>query len=822
MMPWILVLAATQQPPAQEVRQATGIDAGLAVHLGTTDGELEATLAGDRMLVHGLALDATATTKARATLRGRGLYGLASVARRESLESLPYGDNLANLVVADLDALAPKGLSEGEVRRILAPGGAAYVRSKGAWEVLRKPRPPEIDDWTHPEYGPEGNAVSHDTRVGPATALKWIDGYRWASYSHNESNGFRSELGILVHEFRFEKNGSLLMARDAFNGLVRWQRPRGSGEHGLGMVVKGGLFFTHLTPERGKASPLAVLDVRSGRTLRTIEGAVPIAEGRSGREGFKRVRELVLGDTLFQIAGKTVRAFDPGSGTLKWTYEDERNLLFPVGSPEENRIFAVAEAEGGRSAWSRWPGADAEAIVCVDASSGKRLWRNTDVRGEGIGVLVYGEKHLLLLQTSGIGAFELVKGKGFVAAVRAGDGGLAWRRDYRQDYPKGSFPGFLFQAIIRDGKAYLLNQNRACIYDLKTGSPEPAFDPRTVNNRCVRPRATTEYLLLGFGIYAARDGRFTFQNVGRSDCATGLFPANGMTYTTPNDCHCYAQVRGFAGFASEPFPAPVPDERRLEAGEGSPAPAGGIVAEPAAVPTTTVKNDLRKLPPREVRTRRATSSPVRDSWVNNDALPFPASPAAAAGARDYVAVVNEHRLEAREGSRVAWSFTAEARISAAPLVHEGRVYAASHDGYVYCLKEGDGALEWKFLAAPAHRWMVAYGQLESAGPVLGAVLHNGDLCFSAGRHPELDGGITVYRVDPLSGRLRTKRVLARAVEWAPPDSKLFQGMQNVVINDALRVVDGKLTLFGHDVDALRSPVRTYKKEYPIEPDGDRR
>jgi putative pyrroloquinoline-quinone binding quinoprotein len=342
-----------------------------------------------------------------------------------------------------------------------------------------------------------------------------------------------------------------------------------------------------------------------------------------------------------------------------------------------------------------------------------------------------------------------------------------------------------------------------------------------VNNRCVRPRATDAFLLFGFGIFVGNDGKFAFQNVGRSDCSTGLFPANGMTYTTPNDCHCFAQLRGFAGFSSDPPPAPVPDERRLEKGDGRPAATGGAIDKGPAIETTSVQNGLRKLPPRDIRVRVVTESPIRDSWRNNDTLPFPLGTSAAAAGREYVAVVSEHRLEAREAGKVLWSFTAEARISATPLLHEDRVFVASNDGYVYCLKAADGALQWKFLAALGHRWMVAYGQLESAWPVPGVVLHNGDLCVSAGRHPELDGGILVFRLDPGTGQIRSKKSVSRVLEWAPIDSKALQGHQNVVINDALRVVDGKLLLFGHEVDTLESPSRVYKKETPLEPYGSR-
>ena len=802
----LLLLLACQDPA--EVRRATGFEAGLVVHLGTTDGALEAAFADGRSLVHGIALEDPAPARRR--LRTLGVYGLASVMRRPSIRELPYADDLVNLLIADLDRLG--GPAEEELLRVLAPGGSAYVRRGGRWETLRKRRPPEIDDWTHAEYGPQGNAVSGDRRAGPVTTLRWIDGYRWVSYAHNESTGFRSENGILVHEFRFEREGQLV-GRDAFNGLVRWRIPRESAEHGLPMVLAEGTLWTHLGSAKGVPLPLVGLDLRTGERRGVVEEAEPIVPG--GREAFKRVRELAFGGRLYQAAGKRLRAFDLKTRRLLWTYEDGRNLLFPVGDPAEGKIFMVAEREGGRSAWTRWPGAEAEAIVAVDAATGRALWRREEVGGEGIGVLACGEGRLLAVQTSGIGAFEPVKGKGFVAVLRAADGTLLWRRDYRQDHPKGSFPGFLFQGMIRDGRVYLLNQNRALPYDLETGRPEPPIDPPTVNNRCVRPRATVRYLLLGFGLFVDREGRFTFQNVARSDCATGVVPANGMIYTTPNDCHCFAQLRGFAGYAPAPPPREVPDEERLEREGGRPEPGGAVPAW-APVETVTVKNDLRKLPPRPLRKRRTTDSPIRDAWHNNDALPYPEGPEAVEGPRRYVPVVHEHRLEAREGDRVVWSFTADARVSGAPVVKGGRVYFGSHDGSVYCLNASDGALQWRFLAAPGHRWIAAYGQLESSWPVPAVVAHQGDLWLAAGRHPELDGGIVVYRLDPESGRIRSKKTLHRGIEWASPGSAAFRGLQNVVLNEGLRVVDGSVRLFGHDLETLSSPTRTYKGEIPIE------
>ncbi|MCX5672024.1 MAG: hypothetical protein NTU94_11965, partial [Planctomycetota bacterium] len=55
-----------EAPPADAILDATAIRAGLAVHLGATDGVLEIGLtSGGRMLVHGLALDDASLATAR-------------------------------------------------------------------------------------------------------------------------------------------------------------------------------------------------------------------------------------------------------------------------------------------------------------------------------------------------------------------------------------------------------------------------------------------------------------------------------------------------------------------------------------------------------------------------------------------------------------------------------------------------------------------------------------------------------------------------------------------------------------------------------------
>jgi hypothetical protein len=243
----------------------------------------------------------------------------------------------------------------------------------------------------------------------------------------------------------------------------------------------------------------------------------------------------------------------------------------------------------------------------------------------------------------------------------------------------------------------------------------------------------------------------------------------------------------------------LPDAARLQTGPW-PAGPGGPVAPASDVARVTAED--RALD-RDVTWRAVVISdrPLRDSWINNEDAPYPLTESVSAGDLELVAVVSEHRLEARRDGRVVWSLTAGARISRPPLVHDGRVYVASHDGWVYCCDPGSGRLLWRALVAPNVRRIVAYGQIESAWPVRNVVLHDGLVCAAAGRHPELDGGIHLAGLDPETGRARWRKTVAfdSAHEWFSPDDRKREPHLNWITNGGLVVDGGRLLLDGHDV-----------------------
>ena len=127
---------------AADIIKATGVKGGFVVHLGCGDGELTTALRVNKgYLVHGLGTD---VTKARAAIRKAGLYGPVS-ADRLAGSKLPYIDGSVNLLITeDL-----QGVPMTEVMRVLTPKGVAYVKQGDDWKKTVKPRPDNIDDWTH-------------------------------------------------------------------------------------------------------------------------------------------------------------------------------------------------------------------------------------------------------------------------------------------------------------------------------------------------------------------------------------------------------------------------------------------------------------------------------------------------------------------------------------------------------------------------------------------------------------------------------------------------------------------------------------------------
>ena len=107
-------------------------------------------------------------------------------------------------------------------------------------------------------------------------------------------------------------------------------------------------------------------------------------------------------------------------------------------------------------------------------------------------------------------------------------------------------------------------------------------------------------------------------------------------------------------------------------------------------------------------------------------------------------------LDAATGTE-RWSFTTGGPVRLAPALSDGRVYAGSDDGCVYCLNAADGSPIWKYSPAPDARWIPGNGRIVSACPIrTGVAVKDGLVYFGAGLFPE--EGVYLCALDAATGR----------------------------------------------------------------------
>ena len=126
-----------------------------------------------------------------------------------------------------------------------------------------------------------------------------------------------------------------------------------------------------------------------------------------------------------------------------------------------------------------------------------------------------------------------------------------------------------------------------------------------------------------------------------------------------------------------------------------------------------------------------------------------------ADGRLFVAQPDSHTvicLDAQNG-KALWRFTAGGRVDSPPTIAKGVAVFGSQDGYVYALRATDGALVWRFRAALDDQRLIAHDQLESVWPVHGSTLvENGAVYVAAGRNSYFDDGISLYKLDLITGK----------------------------------------------------------------------
>jgi len=786
---------------ARRILADTGVRGGLIVHVGCGDGRLTAALgANEHYLVQGLDTDAANVEQARRHVESLGLYGKVSVIRFEG-ERLPYADNMVNLLVAEVSI----GVSMDEVTRVLVPQGVAYVKTGRKWTKTVKPRPTEIDEWTHWLHAADGNAVAADTVAGPPRQLQWMAKPYWSRHHHTVPSvtGFVSAGGrvfYIVNEAPGGMDGSVpdkwaLVARDAFNGLLLWRKP--IPEWGWKtwsddwlcrftipthiakrLVAVGDRVYVTL----GLNDPLRELDAATGKVLRTFEGS-------------QRTDEILLNDGQlilalnkdFQRPGvgsnpkrgqpgeppvrKSVALLDVESGKTLWKKGDYVGLRSKTGSMQ--RITHLSMCVGDGQVFF----VDRDRIVSLSLGDGRELWQaprpetpehrmRYDIRLSDMCSLVYQNGVVYFAQLNPAKRVGWREVRGRLHALSAATGKELWNRQcasWGWGHPA--------DVLVIDGLVWVHDFENPAILGLDPTSGEVR---RTVSNfeafdnghhhRCYRNKATTRFMMTSYrGLeFIHFNGEATDLNHWvRGTCRLGAFPCNGLVYATPHPCSCYisSKLNGFLALASEgASPSPGSDSHKLQRG-----PAYQHETHPSA--SSPERSDDWPMYRHDRRRSGATaatiSSNLKKAW-EADLGGMPTS-CVIVGDTVLAAVRDSHRVvafSAAEGKQ-RWAFTAGGRIDTPPTVDRGRAYFGCADGRLYCLRMCDGQLVWKFRGAPRERLVGALGGIESAWPIHGSPLvENGIVYFTAGRSSFLDGGILAFALDASTGKIISRRKIA--------------------------------------------------------------
>lgn len=792
---------------ASDLLDATGVKGGLVVHIDCGDGRLTVALhANDRYLVHGLDTDADDVEKARSHIRSLGLYGAVSV-RQWNGESLPYADNMVNLIVCE-DAAA---VSNDEMMRVLRPLGVAYVKSDGKWSKTIKPWPAEIDEWTHWLHSADGNAVARDQVVGPPRRIQWAAAPLWARHhdtvpSMSAMVSAKGRLFYISDEAPPGLDGNypdkwFLAARDAFNGVLLWKRPIHEwGWSQWSTEWKGRFNMPPQLPKRIVAAgdrlyatlnfnaPLTALDAATGDILHVYEGTkwtdeilhedglLILSLNEEARKPSKDNRTPVA---------KSVCVIDAESGRQLWKKGGYAGLHAKYDSSEPfGRLELIA---GGGQVFL----VDQDAIVSLNLKSGEEKWRVPrpqfeeqrrmyNIRMSDQCVLVYSDGVVLFAQPEMDRMRSWHTLPGTLYAYEARDGRPLWKHRYGGWAHNWQPDVFVIGGLVwvhehievemkrhePDNKADI---DYAVIgLDLKTGRLKRRFSTAKTNNidhhhRCYRGKATERFLLpsrRGVEFLDLNTQENLLHHWARGGCLHGFVPCNGLLYLNPHPCECYIEAKLNGYYALAPA-GKTPDKEQDPSSKFERGPAFGRIENLKS----QIKNPndwptFRHDSLRSGSTTAQISSDLKLAW--RMPLGRRITPPVAARGKVFVASIDEHTVTALDAAngKTVWSFVADGRVDTPPTIHKGLVLFGSTDGWAYCLQETDGQLVWRRRVAPHERLIGAYGQIESGWPVHGSILvKDGVAYLSAGRSSYLDGGIILCAVDAATGVVIDTRTL---------------------------------------------------------------
>ena len=773
---------------------------------------------GEGRVIHYLLGDQAAVDKAKKTLRGQDSVRVDLFCAPQ----LPYAENIVRHLVCDI----PGAVSREEALRVLRPLGTARLKTAQGWTEITKKWPDDIDEWTHWLHGPSSNPVAADRRVGPPRRLLWCATPR-RSRSHEKSPSLTGMVSARGRLFYINDEGPIslggqvpdkwrLVGRDAFSGALLWKKPvtdwgweAWSPNQPMNLrwgnprfihrrlVAVGDRVYVTL----GYSAPVSVLDAETGKVIRTLAGTENTSEILF-HNGLLVLSIATQAKTHVKSAPPlAVLVVDPDTGKIQWRSEPMPSLadLSERGKSnvlKQGRLMIAADKD-------RVVAATTDEIVGYALDSGKEVWRVARPalpakKSKDPEKKEQAPRELPSVGTHNIGMLVLDRGRVYfgqpqkagkvsnlitmtLLCLNAGTGKELWRGNYQDWTYTTSFNVYAVKdkLVVHDKGPVMV------LLDAATGQVVNRHDISAVNShhhhRCYRNKATEKYVLMGKEGVEYLDietGEVVVNRWVRGTCLYGIMPANGLLYTTPAACACN-QMNRLDGFAAL---APTTSGRADRANNPLiKGPAYGSVGKALSVSAwPQYRRDA-------MRSGHVDFSPATgDRWKVQ--LPGKLTAPVSDGTALYLGCDDQVVALSCADGHTLWR--APGRIDSPPTLYKGLLLFGTRDGWVHCLRAGDGRLAWQFRAAPAERFILDDNRLESVWPLHGSLmLFKGRIYATAGRSSFLDGGLRIYALKPETGAVL---VASTFFTEQTKQSDYYEG----VTNDLL-VSDGESLFLKH-------------------------
>jgi len=604
----------------------------------------------------------------------------------------------------------------------------------------------------------------------------------------------------------------------------------------------------------GFNSPITAMDAATGKTAMTYQGTdyadefvlrdgvlyVAVNDGPQRPWPGEGVRPEPAGQRP-EPSEKRVWAIDAATGSLLWKSGSFSGSAAKIDRMASMRHLNLTVAPGGVFL------IDEKHVVALDRQTGNEMWRidrlvlpRSEEQEANVGnlyhLLANENVHTVVYHDGRLFVLHLPPDRSMkhrlpptLQALNAATGQELWRYDAATPIAYIEWPDVF---AIGD-TVWLPDRKEMTLIGLDTATGEEKVIhsiEKALNvghhHRCYPNRASVNFAVLGrrgAEFVDLESGELTLHHWLRTGCRSGHVLGNGLFYRPPDHCQCYMQFqpRGFLAMSSSraPITQPTSDSRLIRGpaysslphpqGEGRGEETWGGDPHPATSSRSSPKGrgedwpTFRHDPMRSAMATSPIPPAATRSWRVK--LTGALSAPVVAGNKVFVASVDTHQviaLDAATGEE-AWSFTAGGRVDSPPTVWQGYALFGCRDGRVYCLRASDGALVWRFNAAPEDRRIVAFRQIESCWPVCGSVLvTGGTVYFVAGRTSMLDSGVCAYSLDVATGRILDTQHIHEIQTETKTTGKLPEG----ALSDIL-TTDGEDVYLRKRKLALSPPVK---------------